>query len=341
MSLLFEIPSKIAVEVLTVWLMNHDAEQLMKLDQAICNETWRPKFFVLLHSTEFVIQDLQDCCSWYGEERRQSKTYWELMNIKLKDIVLQTTTFSFLNLFSLNISALESIGLRSCYVGDVKSQQGIVNFINAAVNIKKLDPLNICGSLCFDGGGVDVRSDHRISKKVYEITAEEQASYLVKIHGRVLKQLTHIGFKAGGMNAAPEIIEFVKMINIHCTSLLKLRISARNIPDPLYWSVIQNNVGLTDIHIGQPGNEVSNLLVSLCLKTHGAHLKSLIVACKVMDVQHCLDIREEIMSHMTGPWKCVLKYCDVYNQDRESICQFQTKGEHTVYKPFDIEFVLF
>ena len=216
----------------------------------------------------------------------------------------------------LDITALESIGVKMYHENNSERLQGLVNFINSTMNLKRLDPFYMWG---YSSNVVSVSSvcSHELIKHKHVcrlISPEEQASYLVKIHVRVLQQLTHIGLEVNIDNKAPEIVAFVKLMEIHCISLVKLHVHASDIPTDVYKGLIKKNRCLTWIELGEYGSPVSADLIFICLRVHGFHLEHLKLCCTVEDEEQRVGIREGILTHTRNKGAKIMKNCFVEDQ---------------------------
>jgi len=321
MSVLFELPQKIGADILTRWFDNYDAERLILLDEVCCNTTLRPMFLAMLRSKEFVIQEVYN---FDHNSNRKTLMFLQWMNIKLKHMSFSVNLFDRDYLFSLDVSAVEKLKVSGLFEVEVRNIQGCVNFINSLPNLKELNTFWMCGDKSDNyEPGINILEINYIphkNKRMYMISCEEQARYLLKIHPRVLQQLTHIDFVERIKNTAPEILEFVRMIGKYCKSLVKLHIQTHHVPDSVYTDLINQNVGLTRISLGCRADPASALLISLCLSVHGSHLECLYVCCLTKHEEHFFIVRQEIMNHMNGSGKFVMNECVISNHKGQKVC---------------------
>ena len=336
MSLLFGIPSRIACDILLKWLRKHCSviDYLRDVvDHAVCNKTWRPFYIALLHNVNFVVEEdiefFHELLFKRGNQRKRL-IYLEWMRIKLKNVSFSSTGFFGTWNQCLDTTAIESIAVRSYHQNDSQSLQGLVNFINSTMNLKRLDPFDICGN---DKRHVGVCPHEFIKHKdIYALCPQEQASYLVKIHVRVLQQLTHIGLEVNRDNKAPEIVAFVKLMEIHCSSLVKLDVHASNIPTDVYKGLINKNRGLTWIELGEFRHPVSADLIFISLHVHGFHLEHLKLCCTVEDEEQNVRIREGMLTHKRNKGAKIMKNCLIEDQHAYVVVGFYTvKGGGVKY----------
>ena len=85
MSLLFDVPTKIACEILLKWIKNFKVIDFLRniVDQAVCNRTWRPIYIALLHNENFVVEEDIELLLELKLKRknRRNLIYLELMRI--------------------------------------------------------------------------------------------------------------------------------------------------------------------------------------------------------------------------------------------------------------------